>query len=266
MADLYLRKIAVTLISQTGFTKTMDKLRFIFSCEKTNEKTTNKATLDIYNLNKDSRGILESKNSRIVIEAGYETTKQVIFQGDITKVVHESEPPDIISKCELGDGDNSYRTSRMDVSLPPGATTQQAFNEVISKSGMNVGAVLGIPSTKYANGLVLSGMVRDVLDELCKKNDLEWSIQNEALQIIPKNSFTLDSIVILNSKTGLVGSPSKTKDGVEFTSLLQPTLNPGRRVKIESKLINGIYKVRKVIHEGDSHGGDFVSKCEATIS
>lgn len=99
---------------------------------------------------------------------------------------------------------------------------------------------------------------------MSKANALEWSIQDETLQIIPKTESSSNVIIELDSNTGLVGSPSKTAKGVEFTSLIQPKIRPGVKVKIKSKILEGIFKVRKVTHDGDSHQGDFLTKCEGT--
>ena len=264
MSDLYLRKVMVTIQPGSGSGRKIENLRIKFSCEKTNESSPNNCKVEIFNLSSASKGILEAKNSRLLLQAGYQDTVETIFVGDITKTVHEIDGPDIISKMEIGDGDNRFRTARIEESFPPGASTKQVFDKVIEKSGLTVGSKIGIPDSQYANGVTLSGLVRDQLSDLTKKNDLEWSIQNEVLQIIPKKSFTLDSIVLLNPKTGLIGSPHKTAKGVEFTSLLQSKFKPGGRVKIESRNLNGIFKIRKVSHEGDSHEGDFLTKCEAT--
>lgn len=260
---LYLRDVVFVAIGLTGGIREIKDLRIIFQCEKTNKSDPNTANIEIYNLNKDTRSLLEAKGTRISLDAGYIYTSATIFRGNITKVVHKSEPPDIITKIEARDGDNRYRNARFDKGYPPGVKLEQLINDLANELDLPVSSIIDLPATQYANGLTLTGQVRDHLDYLTTKNDLEWSIQDETLQIIPKKQTTLDEIIFLTSYSGLVGSPSKTKKGVEFKSLLQPRLRPGRRVRLESKFIEGIFKIRKVNHEGDSHEGEFVSICEA---
>ena len=130
--------------------------------------------------------------------------------------------------------------------------------------GLGKGAQQNIPTVNFANGLALSGPVRNHLDTVTKPNELEWSIQDESLQIFPKKETLLNSLVELSPQSGLIGSPSKTDKGVEFKSLIQPPLVPGKEVKLTSKYINGVFKLRKVTHDGDSHEGTFLSECEAT--
>lgn len=262
---LYLRQVYLTIASTAGGVKRFTNLRVSFEIEKTNESNPNAARIDVYNLSEATRSLLEAANTRVVLEAGYKDTVAAIFMGNVTKVVHEKSGPDLVTKIEAADGDNRFRNSRVERGFPAGVKTRDIFQKLSSDLGLPMSSSLDvIPNTQYANGLTLSGLVRDQLDELCQKNDLEWSIQDETLQITPAGRATLDAVVLISPQTGLVGSPNKTKKGVEFISLLQPKLRPGRRVKIESKAVNGIFKLRKVVHVGDSHQGDFHSNCEAT--
>lgn len=265
MAELYLRKAFVTITPLGGQTRKIEKLRVEFEVAKTNESNPNSATIKIYNLSEKTRGILEAADSSITLEVGYRDISEVVFVGDVTKVVHDMQETDILSTIEAADGGNRFRTARLDKAFPPGATTTAVFEDLIKALGLPRGAVLGVPTTGYPHGLTLSGLVRGHLDTLTKKNELEWSIQDGAIQIIPANLPTTDSIVVLKSSTGLVGKPNKTASGVEFKSLINPLLKPGRRVKLESVFVQGIFKVRKVTHKGDNTQGDFLSEVEATV-
>ena len=262
---LYLRVVRLTIVPKIGLPKVIDGLKISFEVEKTNESNPNTANINAYNLSAQTRSLLESTGTRIILEAGYKKTVAVIFKGNVTKVKHNIEGVDTITEIEGGDGDNAFRNMRIDRGFPPGATTKSVIDAIANEMKLPVGAKITQSLKKiYANGLTLSGYCRDQLDDICETNDLEWSIQDESLQIVPKTGFVQDTMILINSKTGMVGSPSKTDKGIEFKSLLQPRLNPGRRVKIESRMINGIFKLRKVEHKGDSRDGEFLSICEAT--
>jgi hypothetical protein len=263
MSQLYLRNVIVTIIPTTGQPKRISELRIKFKCKKNEESKPNTMELEIYNLSKNTRTNLEGKNTTIILEAGYEDTTEVIFNGNVTKVIHSKEGPDIISKIELADGGNKYRNARISKGIPPGAKVKQVINELVLSMGLTQGPIIGVPNTQYANGITLQGLTKDRLDEVCKSHGLRWSIQDGAVQIVPENKTTLDTVVVMSPDTGLIGSPNKTKDGVEFKSLLQPVLKPGKRVKIESLFINGIFKIANVGHSGDSKEGDFITECEA---
>jgi hypothetical protein len=261
---LYIRYVDLTIFPPIGSPISMKDLRIKFNIEKTNESNPNTSKIEVYNLSETSRSAFEDKKTRVVLEAGYLNTKAVIFQGNVTKAVHKYQRVNIITTVELGDGDNRYRNARLDKGYPPGISTQQVINDLAAELQLPVSNIKGIPVFKYANGLTLSGVARDHLDIICEKDDLEWSIQDETLQIIPKRESTDDSIILLDSSSGLIGSPEKTDKGVQFETLLMPRLRPGRRAKLDSKFIKGNFKIRKVAHDGDSLSGTFLSKSEAT--
>jgi len=264
VARLYLRKVLLDIIPAAGATRRIEDLRVKFKCEKNNESHPNSCELQIFNLSDKSRTLLEAKNTRVNLQVGYEKTVETVFLGDVTKVVHERKEADVITKVTLADGDNHFRNARLDKGYPPGIKTKDIFSDLANALGLPLGPQQGIPDSSYANGLTLSGLVRDHLNNLCKKNNLEWSIQDETLQIIPEGESIIETEIFLSPDTGLVGFPAKTAKGVEFTSLIQPKLRPGRKVKIDSRTLKGTFKIRKMVHEGDSHQEDFLSKGEAT--
>lgn len=275
---LYLRKVKLSVSNASGL-KDFTGLRIKFDIEKTNEGKPNKAKISIYNLNDDSRRMLEDFKSRIILSAGYEQTYGVIFSGNIIKskivkkkslvktpVQHKFEAVDIVTEIEAGDGDNKYRNARLHRAFPVGTKLREVINELANAFGLpaNIDFESIAKDYQFKYGFSIDSLCRFALDELCKTHGLEWSIQNEILQIISKDKTTKSGAIILNPHTGLIGSPTRMTNGVEFDSLLQPALQPGCLVKIESKFINGSFKVRKVTHSGDSHEGEFLSKCEAT--
>lgn len=282
MNELYLRNVLLNVYSGGSRATQIENLKIVFDCEKTNESTPNSAEIQIYNLSERSRGLLEAKNTRIELLGGYRGfnangslntgtfspgTVDAIFIGDISRVIHKVDRTDIVSTIEVEDGGNRYRQSRLNKGYPPNTRLQLILDDLVTSLGLAKGAQIDIPNKTYANGVAMTGSAKDSLDKICKSNGLEWSIQNESVQIIQKNSNLNTSLILLNSDTGLIGSPDKTKEGIEFTSLLMPVLIPGKRVKIESKFISGVYKIRKVNHKGSNKSDDsFLSMCEATKS
>ena len=53
------------------------------------------------------------------------------------------------------------------------------------------------------------------------------------------------------------------RTGIEVTSLLNAGIRPGRRIQVLSKYLDAVYKVEKVTHAGDTHGGEWYSQVEA---
>ncbi len=265
MARLFDRKVRLTMLPDQGTTIIVDKLRMSLSCQKSVESTPNSLRLSVYNLNPSNRNLLESERMRISLEAGYVSTIAVIFVGNIERVTHRKNRGDIITKIEAKDGGNRYRNAKIERSYGPGVRSDFVIRDLANEFGLQLSEFVDLPATQYANGLSLSGLIRDELTNILRKSDHEWSIQNETLQIIPRTKTTNEGIVLLNFETGLIKRPTKTKKGINFTSFLQPELKPGNKVKIEAdaESISGLFKLKTVVHQGDSNEGTWESVCEA---
>lgn len=265
----------------------VDGLRFKFKIEKTSDSTPNKAQIQIYNLAPTTRAAFENKKITLILSAGYGrildrsvTTVANIFRGDGLKSYTHKDGSDYITTIETGDGQVAFTEARLDSGFAEGVKGTTIVDTLIGSMGLGKGDTSGIPENMdYLNGFAASGLSRDVLDDVVDKADAEWSIQDGQVQILPKGKANREEAVLLASaygpdrvNTGIVGSPTrsgfqnsvnKKENGVEFVSLLQPELRPGRRVRIETREVLGTFVCRKITHEGDTRSGPWHSKGEA---
>lgn len=263
MGRLYLRKCILDIIGQSG-TSSISDLRVEFDLTKNLESTPNSGTLKIYNLSDSTRSLLEGKNTKVNIQVGYEETLETVFIGDVTKASHERQNVDIITTVDLADGDNAYRNSSFVKGYPKGTKLKNVIDELSKELKVTTGTIQDVPEETFNFGLSLSGLIKDHLNKLCRPRKLEWSIQNQTLNIIGEDKTLKNVNILLSPDSGLVGFPAKTDKGVQFESLLQPQLNPGSKVTLESRVVSGTFKLRKVQHVGDNQRGTFLSKCEAS--
>jgi hypothetical protein len=257
----------------------VDNLRISFAVEKSLEKFPNNSTIKIYNLSASSRAFIENEKSVVVLKAGYGTAKKGIFTGDIAMVSHRQEGPDIVTNVEAGDGLSSFINSRIDISMAPGSTVRNVIDVLKNAFGVVSGEIQGLNQDReYLNGHTMSGPVRDELDNLAETDGLEWSIQDNKLQMLPRNSGASLPAFLLNASTGLIGTPYKTKivndsilskkdgkekeNGLHCVSLLNGEITPGRLLRIETKLLTGTFKVVRVRHFGDFEGNEWFSEVE----
>lgn len=283
MARQYLRSARLRVGGAGTLEKEFAGFRVSFTIEKSLSPTPNTSTILIYNLSKDSRTRFEAKEAICSLEVGYGDNLEKIFIGNIAKATTRKQSADWITEIECGDGEKAFREAKIDVSLPAGSNAQ----DVLGKLGdalLNVKAG-GVTAVKnvllsqfktFGTGLILSGSASEILNQVTQGLDLEWSVQDGELQFLEKDKGLLGQAFVASASTGLIGSPGTIKvseqdpkasdGGIEFSMLLQPALKPGRLVKIESQEINGTYRIAKVVHEGDSQEGDWISKCEAYIA
>ncbi len=241
-----------------------------FEVEKTGGSTSNKATIKAYNLSAQSRSFIEAKGKTVMLTAGYQDTAGVIFNGGITRSNQDRQGPDIITVMECLDGEQALRLATADLSFEDGITDAQVLEKAISllrAQGLGRGFVTSFTPARYVGGYCFSGPVSKLMDEVCKKRQLVWSIQNGQIQVIAKGSSTQGKAILLSARTGLVGFPSK-KDGLMTAkALLNPNIVPGCQVRLESAQtsLNGYYVIDKAKYTGDLQEAEFVVEVEGTL-
>jgi len=249
---------------------TIPTLRVVFSIKKSTASEPNEATIEIYNLSKNNRKLLQEKDA-VIIEAGYTKTLQQIFSGDVTLISHIKESVDWVTRIECGDGTKEYRAARINISFGAGTKIKDVLETAVKSMKLELGNTLdkiGLESfrknkTEFSTGVVLSGLSSDVVSNLMSSAGFQWSIQDKALQVLKPAETTEEEIVFLNAASGLVGTPEIGEKGIVLVkSLLQGEIKPGRKIKIKSKTIDGFFKIESVIHSGDTWGAEWYSDVE----
>jgi len=270
---------ASILVDANGQRTVIDTVRITFKCEKTTNQTKNSAVLSIYNLAEATRSKIDADGAQITIKAGYteDSGEEILFVGDVVYTNHRFISPDVISEIELKDGGNALRDKRLSESFKPGTTAQQIVDKLTGELGLPIKEITADLTQAYANGVSVSGQVSDSLNAIAKKLGFEWSVTDGEIQIINKDSANTETAIVLNAGTGLIGVPGRVVDDknklpgaqdpnkkLSIESLLIPRLNPTRKIKLESRVATGIYKIDSVSHEGDTHGDKWNSVLEVT--
>lgn len=245
---------------------TDDVFRIGFNVERTSESNANTATISIYNLTETNRAFFESPKLSVILQAGYGQTPGVIFTGDIEgdKTRSSKSGPNIITSIESGDGRFALNNTVLNKTYAPGISVEQVLKDI--QAQMKIGGNFkDIARETFSNGLSISGSVKEALNKLTEKQDLEWSIQNNALEIKKKNSPINNLVVQVSEDNGLVDIPQKTNEGIEFKTLLNDKLAPGIQVEISSKFFKAKQRflIRRVQHQGDNFSGPWNSFVEA---
>lgn len=270
MAQLFQRAVKLIVGSLQ-----IEHLRVQIKVRQTLGKEPNECSLTVYNLSPASRAALQSKGTRVIVEAGYAGTIAHLFSGTSRFIDHLHEGPLWISKVQCGDGEIPYNLP-VKGSFKKGTPVATVFEHVAKATGLDVASaaktVRDAVTEQFTKGCTVFGKGGVEIDKLLKGRGFEWSIQDNRLQVLPLGGTTSDSAVVLSSTTGLIGSPAhgspdaaKKKPAVlTVKSLMQPSLRPGRRVRIESEDVKGDFRCVTVTHSGDTSGGDWYSEAEVT--
>jgi Baseplate hub gp41 len=287
MSNFFLRKAKLIVGDPTlGGLEIID-LRISFNVALSLVGFPSTATIQIYNLNKSNRNKIKEEFTKIFLYAGYEENVPLIFSGDLVNVTHEKNGPDWITNLFCGDAIRSINNSTVNKTLPPGATTESMFDELVGQmDGVTKGVTEGLKNclTKKRSllrSIVLSGNVKDWLDKLAQNCGFDYSINNDIIETTVKNKPLNDEpVIIIKQDNGMIGSPELTETGVKVKSLLIPQMKLGRQVEIQSisAKINignlifrkvpatvgiGTYRADKINHVGDTRGNDWFTNIEA---
>lgn len=277
MARLYLRQFdlnigGVGVVTATSDGRAKPTLGVAFKVEKNSQKEPNPAEVTLWNLSQETRAKVEATKEKVALYAGYTGAMFRLFIGDLIYASTQRQGTEWVTKLQVHDGSVAYRSARVSESLGPGTLAQDAIKKAAGALGVPLGNLAEhlIPlrgPKSYGRGLVLSGKAEAELDKLLKTSGYEWSIQDGQLQVLAPGETLKDPVVVLNDTSGLIGSPEKsTKENerghIKARSLLQPGLDPGRRVRVEGEAISGDYKVLRTVYTGDSWGQEWYADIE----
>lgn len=281
MARLFNRTVKVTAYATrpgTYATYTTDAIEFTdiraqFSVEKQLGKDPNSCDVVISNLKADTRAFLQRKPMHIKLDAGHDGEMRHLFSGDVRFCDTKKAGTDRETTLQLGDGDRAFRFATVRRSFAPGTPVRTVLAEAARAMGLVLpDSIAGSEelSTQLALGGAIVGPARDELTRLLAPYGYSWSIQDGTLQILKDGVARPGSALLISRDTGMIGSPEfgpPDKPGgrpsLSVRCLLYPELTPGGLISVQSKDVNGTFRIERVSHTGDTHGDDWTSEIEA---
>lgn len=272
--------------SSTSLALDVSSLRVTGSVSDNLVSSYNPCEITIFNLNRDTERLILSQGDKIYIEAGYLNPELygAIFSGhiyqakrgkanvtDYTLTLRALGSYDILSIGIVG------TTARR------GANYRELLDLVAQSSDppLEVGEVPeGWGEDKQlSKGISLVGKTKDVIKGIADSTNTMIRIDEGKINVIqlaesPKEAFEL------NYKTGLVGQPVQTKEGVDFQCLLNPKMKLNSWVHINNAYINevdvefgdpvvqkldtdGLYRIVERQFQFDTRGNDWYLNCKA---
>ena len=266
---LLFKRVAEVIIGKPGGEgKVIKNLRIQFKIQKGASSTLNSSSINIFNLNRDSRGFIEGEDNTATLNVGYKDEfgnrlLDNIFKGTISKIEHKRSGADIISGIEVIEGKKEITQTHIEENFVSGTKTESVLRIVLKRFGLNDATINKIINSvknrgvsnldkQYLNGVALTGNFKEIMEKIMDKEGIDFSIQ-DGKPLIDKDIIVQDEAILINKDTGMIGIPIKKEKGVEVVSLIQPGIVIGSTISIASELINGFFKVRQIIYNGDTH-------------
>lgn len=261
-------------------------LRVSFDITKDLSKQTNKGKITIWNLSDETRHKIVVPDTKVEFYAGYKDNGGAVrmFVGSVIHGITKDDGKDAQTELDLSDGQTAIRDTAFSLSFGPGTPGNTVIQYIADEMGLPVVYGDGVQFGEFKDGFSFVGMAKDALDAICYGSGVDWSIQNEILQLIKKGGTVSNKGLVFAPDSGLVGSPqwyvstnsqanaatdkraqkqgtqtdsANNSAGWKIKTLLSPTMNPGDLVKLDSKYVEGWFKVKSAHHTGDTHAGNW---------
>jgi hypothetical protein len=276
----YLRTCSLIVSGKDQNGLDLSKLRIKFSVKRSDTMTPNVADIRVYNVEEQTAILIRKEFTKVVLQAGYESNYGVIFQGNIKQVIIGRESAtDTFIDIIAGDGDRAYNFAVVNTTIAAGATQTDQVNAAVgamTPQGVTAGHIGDMPTEQLPRGKVMYGNARNYLRDVAQSTQKSWSIQDEKVTFVPVKSYLPGERVVLTSKTGMIGTPQQTNEGVNVKCLLNPMIKIGGRIQIDNASIarfkinlsqpnsaanipapltaDGVYYVLVAEHTGDTRG------------
>lgn len=284
-SEQYLRKCQLIVFGANLDGLDLSQLRIKFSVKRSDTMTPNVADIRVYNLQEETAVRIRKEFTRVILQAGYEGNYGVIFQGNIKQVILGRESAtDTFIDIVAGDGDRAYNFAIVNATIAKGSTQLDQVNAAtaaMAPKGVTAGHIGDMPAEKLPRGKVMYGNARDYLRNTAQSTQKSWSIQDEKVTFVAKKAYLPNERVVLTSKTGMIGTPQQTNEGVNVKCLLNPNIKIASRVEIDNRSIqrfkinlsvpnsaanipapltaDGVYYCLVVEHSGDTRGIEWYS-------
>lgn len=274
-----------TLTIEPPFTIEFDVTRNILT-------SANVCQVRIYNLSAKNRDLIRFDFSNystlrpIALRAGYGTNLPLIFSGNISQAWSVREGVNFITTVECFDGGFAFVQGQTPAgtNFPAGVEMESVFTTLMGNlPGTSFGDIgpsylIGADGTpiKTTRSTSYSGNTADILNELSGGG---LFIDNGRSYILSSSECRKGQVALIDSNTGLIGTPLREDNIVTFDMLFEPGLIIGQLIQLQSltnplvnslnnntgENVNGFYKTVSVKHRGmisESVCGDAITTCE----
>lgn len=266
-SEFFNRKFEILIDGKPVITD--ERFRVIFQVTQDYGGFVSYCDLSIYGLSDDSIGKINKENVQVSLKAGYENNIDFIFKGVLINFIQRRTGPDTISQLICRGGGQNNKT----VNITLGKNTK--VTTIIKACADAIGLPLVIKESDFASvptytkGATIYGDPTQYLNDLAKTHDFSYVVINDKIRVTKNTGYIDGTVREVSQFTGMIGIPEISENGCDVSIIMNPRVKIGGRINIKSELKtfnfsnvyyrkippkagSGVYRVFKVIHNGDS--------------
>ncbi len=272
MASFTRKNMTVNVTMGGGSAKSFTQHAMTADIEKVGLPDTSKARITIYNmLLPDMEQLttlafkpLEIEKNQVQVLADVGGSQSVVFEGEIIAASADfNTAPDISFNIEAQAGHFPQLKA-----IPATASVGEiALADVLSTLCGQAGYAFvneGVSAT--ARDIYLTGSPIDQIKHVAREYDLDVLIDDGEVIAMPLGQSRKGDVVLVNKTSGLLGYPTFTSNGLQFTTIFNDAYKLGAMVQVESIVpkASGAWKITKLSHKlsNMSGGGEWLSELE----
>ena len=186
----------------------------------------------------------------VQLQAGYGTNLPIIFSGNITQAWSVREGVNFITSIESFDGGFAFANGQTNTQFPSGTAFQTVVSNLASSlPGTTLGAVGNYPGS-LSRGCSFSGNTANILRDITGGG---FFIDNGKAHCLNDSECLDGEMVLINSASGLLGTPVRETTVLTFDMIFEPRLVVGQQIQLDSSTganFNGFYKIISLKHRG----------------
>ena len=249
-------------------------LEIEFEIGFSNKKEPDVNTVTIYNLSDSSINDIREQGY-VIVAAGYKElgNKASIAEGQIEDIEVKFSGLDKVSTITFSDGAKAWRVKELNKTYTEGTKASAIMRDLAVVLGYEIVEITPKEDLTYRLGKTIRGFASKSLESLVKETKSKIFINKNRL-VIREEAKAFETGFILNASSGLIGIPTLNKDDSgdktdsrdyikdkkkntqakkswHVVSLLNPRLETDSIIKVESKSINGQFRVISGKHTKD---------------
>lgn len=224
--------------------------QFLSSSQEASFRVLNLAERTRNLLQKDPYALTEFR--AIQFRAGYEDFPiPLVFNGFVRSATSYRRGTEMVTEITAYDGGLAMANGFTAQTIGSGVSVR----DLLTQLAKSLPRVAGQPLVGDFTGSNLRGKVLfgNTWSLILQESGNLATIDNGQVKILQPSEAIEAAIPLIDSSTGLLGSPKRTPTKIEFTMLFEPRLTVGQIIELRSttnRLYNGTYKVTGFQHRG----------------
>ncbi|APH59895.1 hypothetical protein [Granulibacter bethesdensis] len=275
------RKYKIIFIGDYGV-KRYTQIKAKINIKRMYNNSGNSIKIDLYNIIDDSlKLIINSTNFEVY--CGYESGPfSLAFSGSPYATKTGQRNADSIVTVVGFDGSDVLSRSLISYTGEKGIPVRDVIEAAATNAKMPLYMADGIGDRRLKSGFSFYGSAKDMLESICHSSGLQYSVQNQTIQVTRKGETTTRPSVLLSMETGLIRyidrtfmgprssaiikdlnpadnpylkeliSSIGTEEGVQVYSLMRADINPGDPVWLPQGKRYEKFRVDTIEHNGDT--------------